>query len=90
MTGRRLPPPDRSEKWEVDAACLDYDPELFFPQAGNIRGSRRAKAVCETCPVIDQCLNLAVQLGSELEGIWGGTTRYDRYLLRRGEQLVRP
>ncbi len=45
--------------WRDRAACLDADPELFFP-IGNtgpaILQIEEAKAVCRTCPVIDSCL----------------------------------
>lgn len=63
---------------------------MFFHPDGE-RGPRRrnrdnaAKAVCATCPVIQQCREhaLAVQ---EPFGIWGGLTEEERttILARRG------
>ena len=43
--------------WRDRAACLDVDPELFFP-IGNtgpaLAQIDEAKAVCRTCPVVDR------------------------------------
>ena len=87
----RLPLPiiDHWE-WQYQGACRDMDPEMFFHPDGE-RGPRRrnrdnaAKAVCATCPVIQQCREhaLAVQ---EPFGIWGGLTEEERttILARRG------
>lgn len=87
----RLPLPiiDHWE-WQFEGACRDLDPEMFFHPDGE-RGPRRrnrdnaAKAVCATCPVIQQCREhaLAVQ---EPFGVWGGLTEEERttILARRG------
>ena len=44
--------------WRHRAACLDEDPELFFP-IGNtgpaLQQIEDAKAVCRRCPVVDTC-----------------------------------
>jgi WhiB family redox-sensing transcriptional regulator len=62
------------------AACQDADPELFFP-VGNAGPARRqiaaAKAVCHRCPVIEECLALAMNAGHE-EGVWGGLDMGER------------
>ena len=48
--------------WRHRAACLDEDPELFFP-IGNTGPALlqidEAKAVCRRCPVVDTCLKWA-------------------------------
>ena len=45
--------------WRSRAACLDKDPELFFP-VGNTGPAllqiEEAKSVCRRCPVMDTCL----------------------------------
>jgi WhiB family redox-sensing transcriptional regulator len=56
----RLPP---------GAACLDTDPDLFFPPEGD--DGARAKAICASCPVRSECYDLACANGEEA-GIWGG------------------
>lgn len=43
-----------------------------------------ALAVCEPCPVRNDCLTYALTLGpSDVGGVWGGTTVEDRQRLRR-------
>jgi WhiB family redox-sensing transcriptional regulator len=67
------------------AACRDVDPELFFP-VGNAGPAQRqiaaAKAVCQRCPVIDDCLAWALDAGHD-EGVWGGQDMSGRRDLRR-------
>ena len=63
--------------WRDRAACLDEDPELFFP-IGNTGPAllqiEEAKAVCRRCEVIDTCLKWAIESGQDA-GVWGGTLR---------------
>ena len=62
--------------WRDRAACLEVDPELFFP-IGNtgpaILQIEEAKAVCRTCPVIDTCLKWALETGQDA-GVGGGVS----------------
>ncbi|MFD2024108.1 WhiB family transcriptional regulator [Promicromonospora aerolata] len=62
-----------------DASCLTEDPEIFFAGGGV---SRKAKKICQSCPVRDQCLELGL-LNDERFGIWGGLTRAERKALKR-------
>jgi WhiB family transcriptional regulator, redox-sensing transcriptional regulator len=72
--------------WTDDAACRDYDTELFFPVGTSgpaLRQAERAKAICRRCPVRAACLAWA--LGHPLEaefGIWGGQDEDERRALR--------
>lgn len=73
--------------WRRRAACVDEDPELFFPVSEVGRGARQvnqAKAVCARCPVRERCLNAALDAG--WTGVWGGTTETERTKLRRGRR----
>jgi WhiB family redox-sensing transcriptional regulator len=49
--------------WRNRAACLDGDPELFFP-VGNtgpaVDQIEEAKLVCFRCEVVETCLNWAI------------------------------
>ena len=71
--------------WRHRAACLDEDPELFFP-IGNtgpaLHQIEQAKAVCHRCPVIQTCLKWARESGQDA-GIWGGLSEDERRALRR-------
>ena len=60
----RLPGPmiDAWE-WQYDAACR--------------RRAANAKALCATCPVIEQCRSYALA-AQEPYGIWGGMTEEER------------
>ena len=81
-----------SVRWQDHAACArpDIDWQLFFPEdriGGFGPGSgltvidqermRQAKKVCQRCPVREECLNYALELGIEY-GIWGGMSTAQR------------
>jgi hypothetical protein len=72
--------------WRTRAACLDVDPELFFPTAesGPVHDAQvaAAKAVCAGCPVRAECLTEA--LARIAYGVAGGLTEQERHRLRRG------
>lgn len=63
-----------STDWRHHAACLDHDPELFFP-IGDSDPARLqaedAKRICRTCPVIERCAQWAIESRME-HGVWGG------------------
>ena len=54
--------------WRHHAACRDEDPELFFP-IGNTGPALlqidEAKQVCRRCPVMDSCLQWALESGQD-------------------------
>ncbi len=84
----RLPRPvQESYEWQHLGACRSVDPETFFsPEAE--RGPRRraretaAKALCDGCPVVAQCLRHALDV-REPYGVWGGLNATERdHLLR--------
>jgi len=71
-------------RWLERAACLDVDPELFFPISNSgppLQQIDEAKALCGRCPVAEQCLEWAARMG-QAEGIWGGTTEWERRATR--------
>ncbi|MGH8909786.1 MAG: WhiB family transcriptional regulator [Egibacteraceae bacterium] len=71
--------------WRERAACLDEDPELFFPIGTTgpaIEQAERAKAVCRRCPVRQECLDDALDTGQDA-GVWGGMDEDERRALRR-------
>jgi WhiB family redox-sensing transcriptional regulator len=79
----RLPKPlPEVWQWQSDGACRGEDTEMFFHpegERGPARANRiaRAKAVCATCPVIQQCAAHALSV-REPYGIWGGMSEDDR------------
>jgi hypothetical protein len=68
--------------WMERGACKSAPQDQFFPERSS--GSTDYKKViakyCNVCPVIQSCLNFAVD---NLEmGIWGGTTTRKRMGIR--------
>ncbi len=78
-------PREESLDWRDRAACLDEEPELFFP-VGNTGPAalqiEEAKLVCRRCEVMDTCLKWAVETGQEY-GVWGGMSEDERQALKR-------
>ena len=77
--------------WRHKAACLTEDPELFFP-VGNTGPAllqiEEAKAVCRSCPVMDECLSWAMSSGQDA-GVWGGMSEDERRALKRRNARAR-
>lgn len=79
--------------WQLQAACRDADPELFFHPEGE-RGPVRRKrdadalAICSVCPVLAACRQDALT-SRVAYGVWGGLTedaREDIYARQRPTQ----
>jgi WhiB family redox-sensing transcriptional regulator len=71
--------------WRARSACLQADPELFFPVGTTgpaVRQVRQAKQVCAACPVRSACLEWALDERQD-HGVWGGLTEDERRSLRR-------
>lgn len=71
--------------WRQRGACLQADPELFFPIGTTGAAYQRleqAKDVCAGCPVRDACLNFAVTHSIE-HGVWGGLGEEERRAAER-------
>jgi WhiB family transcriptional regulator, redox-sensing transcriptional regulator len=77
--------------WRARSACLDADPELFFPVGSTGPAERQvdeAKLVCATCEVRDACLEWALAAKQE-HGVWGGLSEDERRSLRRRKSRQR-
>ncbi|MFZ4810266.1 MAG: WhiB family transcriptional regulator [Ilumatobacteraceae bacterium] len=76
--------PDSVTAWMADGNCRSYPPAAFFPSDGV--GVDRARKICATCPVIDTCLEYALEQRIE-HGVWGGCSeRERRRILKRRRQ----
>src|ERR1700747_642527 len=74
-----------ANEWRAASACLNTDPDVFFPVAVGSAASKqvaRAMRICAGCTVRQQCLDFALRSG-EKDGIWGGTTPEERIRDRR-------
>jgi WhiB family transcriptional regulator, redox-sensing transcriptional regulator len=82
------PPIERAggeRDWRLDAACATVDPELFFPDTGQVPQAAQAKQVCAGCAVREPCLQAALhgpQARDDHTGIFAGTTARERVALR--------
>lgn len=65
--------------WQRDAACLGFDPDLFFDGPQD-----EALAVCASCSVRDECYRFAVANGF-MFGTFGGATAKQRAAARGAE-----
>ena len=73
--------------WQTSGACRSGAGTDFYPPMHTERKherlarERRAKSVCASCPVRDECLEHAIDV-DERYGIWGGLNQEERRLLR--------
>ncbi len=80
--------------WQEDAACREHENTLFFgpdhQESELEKQSReaRAKTVCHSCPVAEQCLEFAMDTNQKY-GIWGGLTDRERASLKRRRARAR-
>jgi WhiB family transcriptional regulator, redox-sensing transcriptional regulator len=68
--------------WWARAACRDADPELFFPEPGQLPQTAKAKEICAGCAVRGPCLDAALHRRDDRYGIIAGTTPRERVALR--------
>lgn len=66
--------------WMEAARCRKMGPELFFAERG--QPVHHAKAICNGCPVVDECLSYA-ERHHITHGIWGALSPEERRAQRR-------
>lgn len=77
---------DTDTAWMSDGNCRHHHPATFFPSDGV--GVDRARKICATCPVVEQCLEYALDHRID-HGVWGGTSeRERRRILKRRRAAV--
>lgn len=65
-------------RWKVHAACVDVDPDVFFPSDTGVDEDVQydeARPYCAVCPVRGRCLTAGLH---ESHGMWGGMTPTER------------
>lgn len=86
---RKLRPPD--EAWRERAACKGKPVDWWLPPvtaSGHaVRYPPEAVALCDACPVREQCLDFAIA-HDEL-GYWGGTGERERRRVAWERRLAR-
>jgi WhiB family redox-sensing transcriptional regulator len=63
------------QSWRDEAVCAQIGSDLWFPEKGG--SARRAKEICETCPVRVECLEYALAQDEQF-GVFGGMSRKER------------
>lgn len=71
----RPSPTGEDTDWRARGACVDLDPDLFFPDPS--ASADEALAACDGCLVRLACLSWALAT-REQYGVWGGTTEQER------------
>ncbi|MGW3445610.1 WhiB family transcriptional regulator [Streptomyces sp. NPDC001076] len=82
----------RAPHWSDRAACREVERSIFFPEDFPkglvLLVTREAKQVCAGCPVMEACLEAALDR-PEPNGVWGGLDKDERRALRRRQQKRR-
>jgi WhiB family redox-sensing transcriptional regulator len=83
-TATRLEPAGLRADWAPLGRCLRSDPDALFVRGAAQQG---AKAICQRCPVIAECLADALDNRMEF-GVWGGMTERERRAMLRSHPRV--
>jgi WhiB family redox-sensing transcriptional regulator len=76
--------PDSPTAWMAEGNCRLYPPTVFFPSDGV--GVEKARKICATCPVAEQCLEHALDHRIE-HGVWGGASERQRRRILKQRRL---
>lgn len=79
------PEEDSVGPWD-GALCAETDPEAFFPEKGE--SAVEAKRICASCPLVETCLQFALDHGEDY-GIWGGMTTIERKRYAQSDEEFR-
>ena len=71
--------------WMARGACRNYEPSVFFPSDGV--GVDRARKICATCNVTEDCLEYAL-LNRIDHCVWGGASERERRRILKRRRLA--
>ena len=74
------------EDWQKEALCSELH-DMFF--SDEIKDILEAKEICRVCPVMTECLQIAIER-EEPWGVWGGQLFYDGYVVAGKKRPGRP
>lgn len=80
-------PLDGAADWMRLGACKGVSTGIFFLGDDDQIPGEAVRAMCEGCPVREQCLQWA--LSHDEYGYWGGTTRTQREAILSGRDRVK-
>ncbi len=67
--------------WQEQAVCASVEPDLFYPAPHEHGRRRQAKALCASCPVVNECLQWALEINDKF-AILGGLTAHEREAIK--------
>jgi WhiB family redox-sensing transcriptional regulator len=70
--------------WNTMGNCRSGDPDRMFVTGA---AQQKARLVCRNCPVLKQCLAMALTEKIKY-GVWGGTTERERRAIRKARPDV--
>lgn len=76
-------------EWQDKAACIGYDPDLWFPEWPKPNEYRQARRICSGCPVRSECLQFALESDNRY-GMFGGLTPGERESIKMRHPLPIP
>lgn len=85
MDTQTIPQYDAEHSWMLSGSCREREPGFFFPSDGV--GVDRARRVCATCPVKQECLEYALRYRIE-HGVWGGASERERRRILRSRRAA--
>ena len=68
---------------EPDLILMD----IGLPGMSGIEGTKKAKEICNRCPVKEPCLEQALERGERF-GIWGGKSERERRAIRKERKMA--
>ncbi len=75
------------QQWKEMGACKGVPVGVFYPDStkkGFQALLKQALAICETCPVKEECLEHALE--HERFGVWGGQSERGRLRIKRARR----
>ena len=79
---------DPQASWRFFAACRGHDTSIFFApnyfekREEKLAREAKAKVLCAVCPVLEECLEYALET-REPHGVWGGLNEMERRAILR-------
>lgn len=68
--------------WRENAACAGKPTSMFFPDYWDNDHCASARVICGRCPVKEPCLSEALRVRVNDDGIFAGTTPFQRKRMR--------
>ncbi len=70
--------------WKSKAKCKNLNIRIFYPEKKDRKAIRKAKSICYSCDVLEQCRKFALSVECDYDyGIYGGLTRFERIQIRK-------